>query len=61
MKTLDDKVDHLPTWNVSITIVVIHCHISFIFVCHFVFETFFVVLYYKIFNCVISFVNISFH
>ena len=45
--------------DVGIKIAAIHYDIWVIFVCHFVFQIFFVVLYYKTFNCVISFVHIS--
>ena len=36
----------------------IHYRIRVIFVCHLVFQIFFVLLYYKTFNCIITFVVI---
>ena len=37
---IDDSLDDMAIQNVSITIVIMDCHISFIFVCHFVFQMF---------------------
>ena len=60
MKTSHDILDHLPIQNVSITIVVLHCQNDLYLYVILCVETFSVMLYYKIFNCVISFVDIFF-
>ena len=58
---IDDSLDDVAIQNVSITIVIIDCHIIIYICMSFCVSDVFVVLYYKTCNCVISFVHISFY